>query len=204
MMSAESYFAYLIACIVLISIPGPNVTLTIATSLRYGTKAGLTTIFGTACGTTLMLVGLNVGMAPILAFAAEWFWLLKLIGASYLIWLGIKMMRAKVLSEITADDASTDKNFFLQGFLVLVGNPKMLLFLGAFVPQFLDLSKDVVSQLLLMSVTLLIVTVTIDSLYAILAGRIGHKLSQKRNELLNKIGGSFMIGGGLWLAMARR
>jgi threonine/homoserine/homoserine lactone efflux protein len=204
MMSAETYFAYLIACIVLISIPGPNVTLTIANSLRYGTRAGLTTIFGTACGTTLMLVGLNIGMAPVLAFAAEWFWLLKLLGASYLLWLGIKMLFSKGMPGINSDDASTDKNYFMQGFLVLVGNPKMLLFLGAFVPQFIDMSADVFGQLFLMSVTLLVVTVTIDGLYAVLAGRIGHKLSERRSQIINRIGGSFMIGGGLWLALARK
>lgn len=204
MMSAETYFAYLIACIVLISIPGPNVTLTIANSLRYGTRAGLTTIFGTACGTTLMLVGLNIGMAPVLAFAAEWFWLLKLLGASYLLWLGIKMLFSKGMPGINSDDASTDKNYFIQGFLVLVGNPKMLLFLGAFVPQFIDMSADVFGQLFLMSVTLLVVTVTIDGLYAVLAGRIGHRLSERRNQIINRIGGSFMIGGGLWLALARK
>lgn len=204
MMSVETYFAYLIACIVLISIPGPNVTLTIANSLRYGTRAGLTTIFGTACGTTLMLVGLNIGMAPVLAFAAEWFWLLKLLGASYLLWLGIKMLFSKGMPGINSDDASTDKNYFMQGFLVLVGNPKMLLFLGAFVPQFIDMSADVFGQLILMSVTLLVVTVTIDGLYAVLAGRIGHRLSERRNQIINRIGGSFMIGGGLWLALARK
>ena len=180
MMSAETYFTYLIACIVLISIPGPNVTLTIANSLRHGTRAGLATIVGTSCALALMLAGLNIGMAPVLAFAAEWFWLLKLFGAAYLSWLGIKMILSKPMSELTHEDASTDKNYFKQGFLVLVGNPKILLFLGAFIPQFLDMSGKVLGQLLIMSATLLVVTVIIDGLYAILAGRVGHKLTKKR------------------------
>ena len=87
---------------------------------------------------------------------------------------------------------------------MLIGNPKMLLFLGAFIPQFLDMSGNVFGQLVIMSATLLVVTVTIDGLYAVLAGRIGHKLASKRNQLINRIGGSFMIGGGVWLALARR
>ena len=204
MMSLEAYLTYLIACILLISIPGPNVTLTIANSLRFGTRAGLATIVGTACAMALMLAGLTIGMAPVLAFAAEWFWLLKLFGAAYLMWLGIKMIFSKPMSEITRADASIDKNHFKQGFLVLVGNPKILLFLGAFIPQFLDMSGNVLSQLLIMSITLLVVTVTIDGLYAVFAGHIGHKLTKKRNQIINRIGGSFMIGGGVWLALARR
>ena len=66
------------------------------------------------------------------------------------------------------------------------------------------MSGNVLGQLLIMSATLLVVTVIIDGLYAILAGRVGHKLTKKRNQLLNRIGGSFMIGGGVWLALARR
>ncbi len=204
MMSLETFFAYLIACIVLISIPGPSVTLTIANSLRFGTKAGLMTILGTASATSLMLAGLNIGMAPVLAFAAKWFWLIKLFGAAYLVWLGIRMIFSAPLSIKSGGKAGSDNNHFKQGFLVLIGNPKMLLFLGAFIPQFLDMSGNVVGQLLLMSATLLVVTVTIDGLYAVLAGRVGDKLSNKRTQIINRIGGSFMIGGGVWLAFARR
>ena len=64
MMPLETYFSYLIACIALISIPGPNVALTIANSLQYGTRAGIATIVGTGCATALMLAGLIIGMAP--------------------------------------------------------------------------------------------------------------------------------------------
>jgi threonine/homoserine/homoserine lactone efflux protein len=92
----------------------------------------------------------------------------------------------------------------LQGFLVLLSNPKILLFLGAFVPQFVDESGSVVAQMMLLSATLLTIGVTIDGSYALLAGSAGSYLNEKRTRLINRAGGSFLIAGGVWMALVRR
>src|SRR6202011_3509454 len=93
--------------------------------------------------------------------------------------------------------------FFLQGFVVLLSNPKVLVFFGAFIPQFLDMSRDHVSQVALLGVTFMITGAVTDSIYAVLAGRARLFFSARRTRLLSRVSGGFMIGGGIWLAPTR-
>ncbi|MGH6755113.1 MAG: LysE family translocator, partial [Bradyrhizobium sp.] len=93
--------------------------------------------------------------------------------------------------------------FFLQGVLVLLSNPKVLVFFGAFIPQFMDMSKDHFSQVALLGFTFMVTGAVTDSIYAILAGRARRFFSAQRTRLLSRISGGFMIGGGIWLALTR-
>jgi threonine/homoserine/homoserine lactone efflux protein len=93
--------------------------------------------------------------------------------------------------------------FFWQGFLVLMANPKALLLFGAFIPQFVDPNGDYVGQVILLGVTAMVVAGTFDSAYALLAGRARTWLSPPRVRLVSRLSGAFLIGGGVWLALAR-
>src|SRR5258708_2421430 len=93
--------------------------------------------------------------------------------------------------------------FFLQGFVVLLSNPKVLVFFGAFIPQFMDMSRDHFSQVALLGVTFMITGAITDSIYAVLAGRARTFFSARRTKLLSRVSGGFMIGGGIWLALTR-
>ena len=93
--------------------------------------------------------------------------------------------------------------FFLQGFLVLLSNPKVLVFFGAFIPQFMDMSKDHPSQVALLGFTFMVTGAVTDLIYAVLAGRARLFFSAQRTRLLSRISGGFMIGGGIWLALTR-
>ena len=93
--------------------------------------------------------------------------------------------------------------FFLQGFVVLLSNPKVLVFFGAFIPQFMDMSRDHVSQVALLGVTFMITGAITDTVYAVLAGRARLFFSARRTRALSRISGGFMIGGGIWLALTR-
>src|SRR5665647_1138358 len=93
--------------------------------------------------------------------------------------------------------------FFLQGFVVLLSNPKVLVFFGAFIPQFMDMSRDHFSQVALLGVTFMVTGAITDSIYALLAGRARRFFSARRTRALSRISGGFMIGGGLWLALTR-
>jgi threonine/homoserine/homoserine lactone efflux protein len=93
--------------------------------------------------------------------------------------------------------------FFLQGFLVLLSNPKVLVFFGAFIPQFVDMNKDHFPQVALLGVTFMIAGAISDSIYALLAGRARLFFSARRTRLVSRISGGFMIGGGIWLALTR-
>src|SRR5262249_57339946 len=93
-MSAQLYLAYLAACFVIVIVPGPAVTLIIANSLRHGARAGLVNVAGMQLGLAVMIAILCAGLASIIAWIGVWFDWLRLAGAAYLVWLGVKMLRA--------------------------------------------------------------------------------------------------------------
>jgi homoserine/homoserine lactone efflux protein len=202
-MSLEFYLAYVAACVVLVIVPGPTVTLIVANSLRYGTSAGLINVAGTQLGLGLMMLVVIVGLASIIEIAGHWFDWLRLLGAAYLIWLGIKMFTAGGSLGAPGEATKPRGGFFLQGFLVLMSNPKALLLFGAFIPQFVDPKGDYIGQVVLLGVTAMATAAIFDSIYAILVGRAGKMLSRSRVRLLSKISGAFLIGGGIWMALAR-
>jgi threonine/homoserine/homoserine lactone efflux protein len=202
-MSLEFYLAYVAACIVIVIVPGPTVTLIVANSLRHGTAAGLLNVAGTQLGIGVMMMIVAVGLASLMATMSIWFDWVRLAGAAYLIWLGVRMFRASGSLQ-GADKAVRPRGgFFLQGFLVLMSNPKVLLLFGAFIPQFVDPKGDYVGQVILLGVTAMVTAAIFDSIYAVLAGRAGQMLSRSRVRLLSRISGVFLIGGGLWMALAR-
>ena len=93
--------------------------------------------------------------------------------------------------------------FFAQGAIVALSNPKMLVFFGAFFPQFMDPARDFTLQVLIMGATSMAVAAISDGAYALLASRVGAALSRRRVRLMRWASGSVLIGGGLWLALAR-
>jgi len=93
--------------------------------------------------------------------------------------------------------------FFLQGFLVLMSNPKALLWFGAFIPQFVDPSGNYVGQIVLCGLTAMATAAVTDGAYAILGGRTGKIMSRQRIRLASRLSGLFLIGGGVWLAFTR-
>jgi threonine/homoserine/homoserine lactone efflux protein len=203
-MSLQAYLAFVAACIALALLPGPVVTLVIANGLRHGTRAALTNIAGVQAGLTIVIGIVAVGLTTMMATMGYWFDWVRFAGAAYLVWLGIKLIRFPV-EGVSVDEppAPPRGGFFLQGFLVLLSNPKVLVFFGAFIPQFMDMSRDHVSQVALLGVTFMITGAITDSIYALLAGRVRRLFSRQRTRLVSRISGGFMIGGGLWLAFMR-
>ena len=202
-MSPELYAAYLAACVVLVLVPGPTVTLTIANSLKHGTRAGLLSVAGTQLGLAAMLAIVGVGLASLVEAMGHWFDWLRLAGAAYLIWLGWKMIRGAGREAGGGEAAPPRGGFLLQGALVALSNPKTLLFFGAFFPQFVDPARDFDLQIFIMGVTAMAVAVISDSVYALAAGRARRVFSARRVAILERVSGGFLIGGGLWLAFSR-
>jgi threonine/homoserine/homoserine lactone efflux protein len=203
-MSLQVYLAFVAACIALALLPGPVVTLMIANGLRYGTRAALTNIAGVQAGLAIVIGIVAVGLTSLMATMGYWFDWVRFAGAAYLVWLGIKLIRFPV-EGVKADEPPPPPRggFFLQGFVVLLSNPKVLVFFGAFIPQFVDMNRDHVSQVTLLGVTFMVIAGLTDALYALLAGRARTFFSARRTRLVSRISGSFMIGGGIWLALTR-
>jgi threonine/homoserine/homoserine lactone efflux protein len=203
-MSLQLYFAFVAACIALALLPGPVVTLVIANGLRHGTRAALTNLLGVQLGLAIMIAVVAVGLTSLMATMGYWFDWVRFAGAAYLVWLGIKLIRFPV-EGVDADEppAPPRGGFFLQGFFVLLSNPKVLVFFGAFIPQFVDMNRDHASQVALLGATFMVIAGMTDAIYALLAGRARLFFSARRTRLLSRISGGFMIGGGIWLALTR-
>ena len=202
-MSVELYLAYVVACFVITIIPGPTVTLIVANSMTHGTRAGLLNVAGTQLGLAVMMGVLVVGLSSIIATMGYWFDWLRLFGAAYLIWIGWKLIRSAGGFAQPGSAPEPRGGFFLQGLLVLLGNPKALLWFGAFIPQFVDPNGNYVGQVVLLGLTAMAAAAISDGGYAILAGRAGRLLSRRRVLLVSRLSGVCLIGGGAWLALAR-
>ena len=201
-MSLNVYLAFIAACIALALLPGPVVTLLIANGLRHGTRAALTNILGVQAGLLIVIAVVAVGLTSLMATMGYWFGWVRFAGAAYLVWLGIRLIRLPV-EGVDATPPPPRGGFFLQGLLVALSNPKLLLFFGAFLPQFMDLNKDPVSQAMLLGVTFMVLAGLTDAFYALLAGQARSFFSARRTRLASRISGGCMICGGIWLALTR-
>ncbi|HTA99614.1 MAG TPA: LysE family translocator [Bradyrhizobium sp.] len=203
-MSVHLYLAFVAACIGLALLPGPVVTLMIANGLRYGTRAALTNILGVQAGLAIVIGIVAVGLTSLMATMGYWFDWVRFAGAAYLVWLGIRLIRFPA-EAVKADEPPRPPRggFFLQGFVVLLSNPKVMIFFGAFIPQFMDMSRDHVSQVTLLGVTFMVIAGMTDAVYALLAGRARHFFSARRTKALSRLSGGVMLGGGVWLALTR-
>jgi threonine/homoserine/homoserine lactone efflux protein len=202
-MSLQLYFAFIAACVGLALLPGPIVTLVIANGLRHGTRAALTNIAGVQVALTIVIGIVAIGLTSLMATMGYWFDWVRFAGAAYLVWLGIKLIRDPVKGVEAEAPPPPRGGFFLQGFLVALSNPKLLVFFGAFIPQFVDMSQDHFSQVAILGVTFMIVAGLTDGAYALLAGRARTFFSGQRTRTLSRVSGGMMIGGGIWLALTR-
>ena len=203
-MSLQIYLTFVVACVALALLPGPNVTLVIANGLRYGTRAALVTISGTQVGLAVVIAIVAFGLTTMMATMGYWFDWVRFIGAAYLVWLGIKLVRAPIEGiDTDAPPAPPRGGFLLQGLTVLLSNPKVLVFFGAFIPQFVDLEQNHFLQVGILGATFMIAAGVTDVIYAVAAGRARKFFSARRTRLLSRISGVFMIGGGVWLALTR-
>lgn len=199
-------FSYALACLLVIIVPGPSVTVIIANSLRSGSRAGLANVFGTQVGLLSMIFVLALSLEVVISSLGFVFWYLKIIGAAYLIWLGIKLIRSDgTLGDVDPNQAKRSlTGYFWQGFLVVWSNPKALFFFGAFIPQFIDPSQNTVFQTLVLGLIFVAIATLCDSLYAVAAGKAGGLLARNKVRILERVSGSLLIGGGLWLAFSKR
>ena len=205
-MSLELYLAYVLACILITIIPGPTVTLIIANSLTHGTRAGLLNVAGTQLGLAVMLGVLLVGLSSIIATMGWWFDWVRIAGAVYLVWLGWKLLRANAgFGEIGRTPAPRG-GFFLQGLLVLMSNPKALLWFGAFIPQFVDPSANVGLQFIILGVISVVLNTAADVVVTCRAAKARAGLARRPSLVvrMRQASAAVMCALGASLLLARR
>jgi homoserine/homoserine lactone efflux protein len=203
-MTIESYFAFVLAALALALVPGPTVTVIIANSLKHGARAGLMNVLGTQVGVVIWLGIAALGLGAAIQVMGVWFVLLRYAGAAYLIWLAYKLFMSNGDLAVATDRARPRGSFFLQGFVVIMSNPKMLVLFGALIPPFIPMGADVVRTTLILGVTFMAIAAMGDTAYALAAGRAGAWLSRKRIRAIEIISGSFLVGGAAWMVLKGR
>lgn len=192
--------ALAVATGILVAIPGPNVALIVANSLRYGFRMGTTTAVGVTLGNAVQLVVVVVGMAAIVELAANALTWIRWAGVCYLIYLGIRTWNepAEDIGKVTAAPA-----VFWRGFMIAAVNPKTLLFIAAFLPQFVVTNGSVAGQLAVVGAVFLAVLLAGDVIWAFFAAS-ARRLFDRYAAARNRITGGFLVAAGVGLAMARR
>lgn len=196
---------YVVACFLIAIIPGPTVTVIIANSLRSGTLAGLSIIAGTQLGLLTMILVVALGLEAVMGAMAVAFDWIKLVGAAYLIWLGIGMLRSRGnLGEIGAAPPRSHYRLMADGFVTIWANPKALLLLGALLPQFVSETSATFPQVVALGLLFMAIATVTDSVYAFVGGRARGLLSAARVRLVGRVSGVILIFGGIWLALAKK
>ena len=200
-MGIEQIIYYCLACFIVVIVPGPTVTLIIANALSFGTKAGVLNVAGTQLGLILM-IGLLAVAFQIVTQQLQWFLIIvQYLGAVYLVWLGYKIFTSRSLVQKTMSKKHSNSKFVLQGFVVIWSNPKAFLFLGAFIPQFLDLNQINGFKIIYLGLLFMLIGSIFDSAYAIVFGKFRTLVSTNYLNLLNRIGGCLLALLGVWLAI---
>ena len=200
-MGIEQIIYYCLACFIVVIVPGPTVTLIIANALSFGTKAGVLNVAGTQLGLILM-IGLLAVAFQIVTQQLQWFLIIvQYLGAVYLVWLGYKIFTSRSLVQKTMSKKHSNSKFVLQGFVVIWSNPKAFLFLGAFIPQFLDLNQINGFKIIYLGLLFMLIGSIFDSAYAVVFGKFRTLVSTNYLHLLNRIGGCLLALLGVWLAV---
>lgn len=206
-MSGGTVSLFLLAAVIIAAIPGPGLLYVVARTLAGGRQAGIASTFGTALGGLVHVVGGGIGISALILASAQLFTVLKLAGAVYLVWLGIRTFRDAGRRLPEARAAAAASHAFRDGVLVEALNPKTAAFFLAFIPQFVD---PTIGHAALQFIALGLVSVTLNTLadiaVAIFAARASAVLTRRPHAIqrLTQGSGLFMAGLGLSLALARR
>ncbi len=179
-MSSTAFMAFLLASFVLAVTPGPGVLYIVTRTLAQGRAAGIGSVAGVACGNFLNAVGAAVGLAALFAVSSLAFTLVKFAGAAYLVWLGVRMLRAPAATAEPAVPLApvSVSRLFREGLLVALLNPKTTLFFAAFLPQFMHGEAPPLLQAIGLGAMFVGVAACTDLLYALLAAWFAPRLQR--------------------------
>lgn len=195
----------MIATAVLVAIPGPTVLLVTSVAIRSGTRAGLTAVAGGTSAAAVYVAVIVAGLTSFVALINDWFVTLRWLGVAYLAYLGVQAWRGAASSEAPAGSGSSARRSFAQGFLTTLTNPKLLLFLTAFLPQFVDPDAPLLPQFLLLGVSFVVLLGVLDSCWVLAAAAAGARLKSPRvRRYCDRLAGSLLLAGAAYLALERR
>jgi threonine/homoserine/homoserine lactone efflux protein len=195
---------FALAALALLLIPGPSVLYVVTQSAEQGRVAGLASVAGIHAGTLVHVAAAAVGISALVLASAVAFTTVKLAGAAYLIYIGIRRLLDRSPDAAVERRRAPLRTLFLRGALVNILNPKTALFFLAFLPQFVDAARGGVwFQVVVLGLLFIALGLVSDSLYALAGGYIGDLL-RRRRAAMRYASGTIYIGLGAVAALARR
>jgi RhtB (resistance to homoserine/threonine) family protein len=203
----ENIYLFILMCIFLIILPGPDTAIATKNTLTAGKMGGLNTALGTCCALLIHTSAAVLGLSAIIVKSALLFSVFKYVGAVYLIFLGLKTLWSLKKKEAPTIKVNTNSKFqntscFKQGFLTNLLNPKVAVFFLTFLPQFVDSGGNTFTQLLIMGITYTVLTAVWFLLYVYLINQISVFMKRpKTQNIIEGITGTILIGFGVKLAL---
>jgi threonine/homoserine/homoserine lactone efflux protein len=212
MPSIEALVAFSLASLVLIMVPGPSVLFVVGRSLAHGRRTGILSVLGNGLGGVPLVVAVALGVGAVVAESAAVFTAVKIVGAGYLVYLGVTAWRSgtdeRAITKGVATSPVRPARALAEGFVVGVTNPKTMVFFVAVLPQFVNLEAGAITaQLLVLGVIFLTIAVVSDSCWAVVAGaaRTWFVGSPRRLGVVRRAGGAMLVGlGGVLLLTGQR
>ena len=205
-MNYQLLLAFTIGMLVLAASPGPGVVASISRAISHGFKSSLFVIAGLAIGDVIFLSLALLGMSTISKLMGDFFFLIKIAGGLYLIYLGIKSFFSAA-SELHTSGSSTGGDAyktFLSGFLVTMGNPKPILFYASVVPTIINIKDVHITEALMMMAIIVAVSFLVLGTYCYLASLSGKLIGGKSaQKYFNYISGVLMAGVGVYILFLR-
>jgi len=209
-LNIETWILFFIAYLVITLAPGPNVLFVVKNALRHGYSAAFISILGNLSCQLLLVILVAAGAGTLLVQAPAVFFALKVIGGCYLIYLGVSGLIASRKSAKQSDQAACELKhnalaIYKKGFLVSASNPKTVIFLSAFLPQFISIGESVSLQFCIMFITIAVIVSTVHLFYAYLSKNISNRLAKSQlNKHFSKVYNSAFIAFGGALLMSNR
>jgi len=208
-MTLQLWLAYTGVIAALIAIPGPSALISMTHGLRYGRKQALATVTGGVLAAMMLMTASALGLGAILAASTTAFTVLQVVGAAYLIWLGIAAWRDNsepaAVNAVELEEAPGALRLFRKGFMVGISNPKDLLFFAALFPNFVDASQPHAAQFATLAITWAVLDLSIMFSYACAGRRLSGVFSNARRlRILNRSTGSLFVFAGGALAISAK
>lgn len=206
-MSIELWFTFVAASVIMLVIPGPTILTVISYSMAHGRKANLALVAAVALGDSTALLLSLLGVGALLAISAFWFTVVKWAGGLYLLYLGIKLLRASAGSSDLLQPVAPASawRLFVNTYMVTALNPKGIIFFVAFLPQFLNPLAPATVQLWILGVTFVTLATLNATLYALFAASARKLLASPRAQRRFYLaGGSLLSVAGIWALFAKR
>jgi len=204
----ETWLTLFVAAWAISLSPGAGAVAAMSSGLRHGMRRGYWTTIGLQLGILLQLTVVAAGVGALLSTSQLAFESIRWFGVAYLLWLGIQQWRAAASNTpLVADDprATTRRALVLRGLLVNASNPKAVVFMLAVVPQFIDVTRPLLTQYLVIAATLVAVDLVVMGGYTGLAAKVLRLLREPRQvRLINRVFGGLFVGAALLLASFRR